>query len=70
MCTAATSNNIVLYILQGDDDYLGTVEAKPVVRMTQDAAIASLGWYSVRHLDSNVGQLLAAFELIRVCPSH
>ncbi len=42
--------------------------AKPVVRLTQDSPEAVLHWHTVTHIDNNVGQLLAAFELIRVCP--
>lgn len=52
--------------LQGKDEYLGTVECVPTVRLTNDDASARLQWFGVKRYGQYAGDLLAAFELFWV----
>ena len=56
----------MLFITKGESDYLGTVTVKPVVRMTPQSPEAVLQWHPVTLYTEPAGELLAAFELIRV----
>ena len=53
-------------LIQGQNEYIGMVKVKPLVKMTVDVEDAVLEWFSIKRYNEPAGELLAAFELIRV----
>ena len=53
--------------LQGQREYLGRVVIQPVVRMTTDSEKPLLESFAMERYSKPAGELLGAFELIRVC---
>ena len=55
-----------MFLSQGQNDYLGVVITKPLVRMTSDCDSSILDWFTITRYDKPAGEVLAGFELIRV----
>ena len=55
-----------MFLSQGQNDYLGVVITKPLVRMTSDSDSSILDWFTITRYDKPAGEVLAGFELIRV----
>ncbi len=60
----------IIFLCQGKDDYLGTVIARPSIILAAQSSLASLQWHAVSRFGEDVGELLAAFELIKVIIVH
>ena len=54
------------FLWQGRNEYLGLVTVKPLVRMVPDSDEPVLEWFKIERYGKAAGDLLAAFELIRV----
>ena len=56
-----------MYNLQGAEEYLGCIVVQPVVRMSPHSPKPVLDWFEIERYNKPAGDLLGAFELIRVC---
>ena len=56
----------ILTFFKSKDDYLGTVIAHPTAIVSAHSPLASLQWYTIIRHGENAGELLAAFEMIKV----
>lgn len=48
----------------GKDDFLGRFTALPTFRSRKSPQPAVLEWFKLTRLDNNIGDILAAFEII------
>ena len=55
--------------MQGEDEFLGVVSAKPTVRLSKECPVAELEWYTIDRYNKYAGDMLAAFELFWVSHS-
>ena len=59
--------HLIPSIFQGQNEYIGRTEVKPVVRLRmKNTPSPHLDWYPIHRYNKKAGDLLAAFELLLV----
>ena len=61
---------LAVALLQGQSEYLGRIVLQPLVRMRPRCESAVLEWFQIERYTKPAGELLGAFELIRVSETH